>query len=118
MDWAELISGALLVLLLLGLGGYYTWRQLRTLRQLRAHGLDAEVAARCHHPFGPVFTARAPMLEDRGLIARGQRTEELIVVRATRGSRHEARWAGARPVRLRSSAITAGSTTCTSPITA
>lgn len=56
----------------------------RTLRQLRAHGLDADVAARCHHPFGPVFTARSRMLEERGLIAPGQRTEELIVVRATR----------------------------------
>ena len=53
-----------------------------TLRRLRAQGLDAEVAARCEHPFGPVFTARAAMLEERGLIAPGQRTEELVVVRA------------------------------------
>ncbi|MEJ2866805.1 HemK2/MTQ2 family protein methyltransferase [Actinomycetospora sp. OC33-EN08] len=55
-----------------------------TLRRLRAHGLDADVAARCEHPFGPVFTARAAMLEQRGLIAPGQRTEELVVVRARR----------------------------------
>jgi release factor glutamine methyltransferase len=55
-----------------------------TLRRLRSSGLDAEVATRCHHPFGPVFTARAAMLEERGLIAPGQRTEELVVVRATR----------------------------------
>jgi release factor glutamine methyltransferase len=55
-----------------------------TLRRLRSQGLDAEVAARCEHPFGPVFTARAAMLEERGLIAPGQRTEELVVVRARR----------------------------------
>jgi release factor glutamine methyltransferase len=55
-----------------------------TLRRLRSQGLDAEVAARCTHPFGPVFTARAAMLEERGLIAPGQRMEELVVVRATR----------------------------------
>jgi release factor glutamine methyltransferase len=55
-----------------------------TLRRLRSQGLDAEVAARCTHPFGPVFTARAGMLEERGLIAPGQRMEELVVVRATR----------------------------------
>ncbi|HEY2191112.1 MAG TPA: hypothetical protein VGH76_02260, partial [Actinomycetospora sp.] len=54
------------------------------LRQLRAAGLDAEVAARCTHPFGRVFTARAAMLEQRGLIAPGQRSEELVVVRARR----------------------------------
>ena len=55
-----------------------------TLRRLRSQGLDAEVAARCEHPFGPVFTARAAMLEERGLIEPGQRTEELVVVRAQR----------------------------------
>ena len=55
-----------------------------TLRRLASQGLDAEVAARCTHPFGPVFTARAAMLEERGLIEPGQRTEELVVVRATR----------------------------------
>lgn len=58
-----------------------------TLDRLAGHGLDAEVAARCEHPFGPVFTARAEMLEQRGLIDRGQRTEELVVVRARRPAR-------------------------------
>lgn len=99
-----------------------------TLRRLRAAGLDADVAARCAQPFGPVFTARAAMLEQRGLIAPGQRTEELVVVRA-RAARHGAtgsRLATApatgsssrRASRLRSSSTTAGSTECTSPITA
>jgi release factor glutamine methyltransferase len=55
-----------------------------TLERLAGHGLDADVAARCEHPFGPVFTARAEMLEQRGLIERGQRTEELVVIRARR----------------------------------
>ncbi|GLZ51290.1 HemK2/MTQ2 family protein methyltransferase [Actinomycetospora sp. NBRC 106378] len=55
-----------------------------TLEKLAAHGLDADVAARCEHPFGPVFTARAAWLEQRGLIEPGQRTEELVVVRARR----------------------------------
>ncbi|WP_433802495.1 HemK2/MTQ2 family protein methyltransferase [Actinomycetospora sp. CA-084318] len=55
-----------------------------TLRKLAAHGLEADVAARCEHPFGPVFTARAELLEQRGLIEPGQRTEELVVVRARR----------------------------------
>ncbi|WP_018335545.1 HemK2/MTQ2 family protein methyltransferase [Actinomycetospora chiangmaiensis] len=55
-----------------------------TLARLAGHGLDADVAARCEHPFGPVFTARAQMLEQRGLIEPGQRTEELVVVRARR----------------------------------
>ena len=55
-----------------------------TLDRLAGHGLEAEVAARCEHPFGPVFTARAAMLEQRGLIEPGQRTEELVVIRARR----------------------------------
>lgn len=57
-----------------------------TLERLARHGLDADVAARCEHPFGPVFTARAEMLEQRGLIGPGQRTEELVVVRARRAA--------------------------------
>lgn len=62
-----------------------------TLGRLRAQGLDAGVEARCDNPFGPVFTARAAMLEQRGLIAPGQRTEELVVVRARRPGRSDAR---------------------------
>jgi release factor glutamine methyltransferase len=55
-----------------------------TVDRLRAHGLHTDIAARCTHPFGPVFSARAAMLERRGLIAPGQRTEELVVVRGRR----------------------------------
>ncbi|MFC5061163.1 HemK2/MTQ2 family protein methyltransferase [Actinomycetospora atypica] len=55
-----------------------------TLRRLEAQGLRADVVTRCTHPFGPVFTARAELLEQRGLIEQGQRTEELVVIRARR----------------------------------
>lgn len=56
----------------------------RTLRLLREAGLKAAVVARRRQPFGPVLDARAPWLEERGLIAPGQREEELVVVRADR----------------------------------
>lgn len=52
-----------------------------TVNRLRAAGLDSDVVARTAQPFGPVFNARARMLEDRGLIGVGQRFEELVVVR-------------------------------------
>ncbi len=53
-----------------------------TLRRLREHGLTARVVAREPEPFGPVMRARADRLERLGLIAPGQRFEELVVVRA------------------------------------
>lgn len=56
----------------------------RTLDQLAAAGLEASVVARSMEPFGPVMTARAAMLEERGVIAPGQRHEELVVVRGQR----------------------------------
>lgn len=55
-----------------------------TLQQLGRAGLKVSVVARRTQPFGPVLSSRAPWLEERGLIAPGQRTEELIVVRADR----------------------------------
>jgi len=57
-----------------------------TLRRLRGQGLEVYVAARCSQPFGPVFRARAAFLAQQGFIAAGQRTEELVVVRACRSS--------------------------------
>lgn len=53
----------------------------RTLELLSAAGLDVSVVERSRQPFGPVLSARAPMLESRGFIAPGQRWEELVVVR-------------------------------------
>lgn len=55
-----------------------------TLGQLRAAGLKASVVARRRQPFGPVLRDRAAWLEQRGVIAPGQREEELVVIRADR----------------------------------
>jgi precorrin-6B methylase 2 len=49
-----------------------------------AVGLDASVIARAELPFGPVMRARAALLEGRGLIAPGQRPEEIVVVAGAR----------------------------------
>ena len=56
----------------------------RTADALREAGLVVDVAARCRHPFGPVLTERAELLERRGLVAPGDRTEELVVLRGRR----------------------------------
>lgn len=52
-----------------------------TVDRLGAGGLHAAVVSRAIEPFGPVMTERAGMLEARGVIAPGQRYEELVVVR-------------------------------------
>jgi len=44
-------------------------------------GLEADVACREQGEFGPLMTRMAPELEERGLIAVGERTEEVVVVR-------------------------------------
>jgi release factor glutamine methyltransferase len=44
-------------------------------------GLEADVAYRERGDFGPLMTRMAPELESRGLIAVGERTEEVVVVR-------------------------------------
>ncbi|MGH3568359.1 MAG: HemK2/MTQ2 family protein methyltransferase [Pseudonocardia sp.] len=54
-----------------------------TLGALGRAGLTSQVLARVSVPFGPVMRARAAMLESRGLIAPGQRVEELVVVGGT-----------------------------------
>lgn len=56
----------------------------QTVRQLAADGLDTTVAARATVPFGPVMRGRAKLLESRGLIVLGERTEELVVIRAVK----------------------------------
>lgn len=56
----------------------------RTLHLLRACGLKAAVTDRSFEPFGPVMRSRAPHLRARGLLAPGQNTEELVVIRADR----------------------------------
>jgi release factor glutamine methyltransferase len=44
-------------------------------------GLEADVAYRERGAFGPLMTRMAPELEQRGLIAVGEREEEVVVVR-------------------------------------
>lgn len=53
-----------------------------TLDELQDSGLHGEVVQECTHPFGPVLTERAPLLETRGLISPGARTERLVVIQA------------------------------------
>jgi release factor glutamine methyltransferase len=48
---------------------------------LREAGLEADVPFRERGDFGPLMTRMAPELEERGLIAVGQREEEVVVVR-------------------------------------
>ncbi|MFD9597909.1 HemK2/MTQ2 family protein methyltransferase [Kitasatospora sp. NPDC059973] len=55
-----------------------------TLTALRRSGLRASVAARRRQAFGPVMTARAGLFERLGLIAPGERAEDLAVVRGVR----------------------------------
>ncbi|MGP4056752.1 HemK2/MTQ2 family protein methyltransferase [Mycobacterium sp. 4D054] len=54
----------------------------RTLSDLRAQGMRAEVIAQQLIPFGPVMMARAPWLMKAGLLPRGSRQERIVVVRA------------------------------------
>jgi release factor glutamine methyltransferase len=51
-----------------------------TLDAMTAAGLESEVVARAVIPFGPVMRARAALLESQGMIAPGQRVEEIVVV--------------------------------------
>nr|BFE30391.1 methyltransferase [Actinomadura rugatobispora] len=53
-----------------------------SLRALRRSGLRAAVVARRSEAFGPVMLSRAEALEARGVIGAGQRSEELVVIRA------------------------------------
>ena len=59
--------------------------EARTLSRLATVGLNGRVVARAVLPFGPVMAARAALLEARGLIAPGQREEEIVVVEARHG---------------------------------
>ena len=54
----------------------------RTLRRLRSGGLRAAPAAAKQVPFGPVLRARAGWLERTGVLTRGRRVEQLVVIRA------------------------------------
>ena len=55
-----------------------------TVRKLRDSGLEVEVVARRRGPLGPIASARAELLEQRGLLQSGVREEELLVIRGRR----------------------------------
>jgi release factor glutamine methyltransferase len=55
-----------------------------TLDRLAEAGLRPDVLARQRDPLGPLLAARAPMLEQRGLLAPGEREEDLVVIAGSR----------------------------------
>ena len=52
-----------------------------TLERLAASGLEPEVVERVPGALGPLMRARVELLEEEGLLPRGEREEELVVVR-------------------------------------
>jgi release factor glutamine methyltransferase len=52
-----------------------------TVAALERTGLRVDVVERHHGPLGPILTARAPMLEARGMLAPGVREEDILIVR-------------------------------------
>jgi release factor glutamine methyltransferase len=52
-----------------------------SLERIERSGLDPDVAARHRGPLGPILTDRAPLLEERGLLAPGERSEDVVIVR-------------------------------------
>jgi release factor glutamine methyltransferase len=53
----------------------------RTVEALEATGLRVDVLERRRGPLGPLLTERAALLEARGLLAPGEREEDVVVVR-------------------------------------
>jgi release factor glutamine methyltransferase len=66
----------------------------RTLTLLEESRLDAEVVERRRGPLGPLLAARAHELEQRGILAPGQREEDLVIVRARKAAGGVRRLAG------------------------
>jgi release factor glutamine methyltransferase len=56
-----------------------------TVERMRAAGLEPAVEERRHGPLGPLLSARAPELERRGLLAPGEREEDLLVIAGAAG---------------------------------
>jgi release factor glutamine methyltransferase len=59
-----------------------------TLDAMRAGGLDADVVVRHRGPLGPLMRGRVEHLEAQGLLAPGQREEEVVVLRGRAPERH------------------------------
>ncbi len=56
----------------------------QTVDRLAQGGLEVDVVERRQGPLGPLLRARAGALEERGLLPRGHRHEELLVIRGRR----------------------------------
>ena len=63
----------------------------RTVADLGRAGLQAECVARRRGPLGPLMTARVQALEADGLLAPGQRHEDVVVVRGRKPGRPDPR---------------------------
>jgi release factor glutamine methyltransferase len=75
---AHLVPGGLLLVTHSSVNG-----ESETLDRMRAAGLESAVAERRPGPLGPLLAARAPLLEARGMLARGMRSEDLLVLSGT-----------------------------------
>jgi release factor glutamine methyltransferase len=58
--------------------------------ELRAGGLEVDVVARVRGPLGPLMQGRRAHLEAQGLLAPGQREEDVLVVRGRLAARNPA----------------------------
>jgi release factor glutamine methyltransferase len=54
----------------------------QTVDALEGGGLAVEVLERRRGPLGPLVSARAPLLEARGILAPGEREEDMLIVKA------------------------------------
>jgi release factor glutamine methyltransferase len=52
-----------------------------SLERIERSGMEPDLAATHHGPLGPILTDRARFLEERGLLAPGEREEDVVVVR-------------------------------------
>jgi release factor glutamine methyltransferase len=59
----------------------------RTIADLEHAGLEAECVARRRGPLGPLMTARVHALEAEGLLAPGQRHEDVVIIRGRKPAR-------------------------------
>jgi release factor glutamine methyltransferase len=78
---AHLRPGGVLLLVFSSLCG-----EEAVLESLRAGGLEPEVTTRRRGPLGPILRARAEQLEAQGLLAPGEREEDVLIVRAGRAA--------------------------------
>jgi release factor glutamine methyltransferase len=76
---AHLVPGGVLLVTHSSVNG-----EAATLDRMRAAGLEPAVAERRRGALGPLLAARAPQLEAKGLLAPGERREELLVVAGRR----------------------------------